>query len=166
MPDKKFRTIQDVIDSLGETWDKLDHNEDMDPQRAKAFVEIAKTTLIALEKQHKLEGGSKDKLDAEKMLEIMMRGLSAGVARELLQSRDFKQLELRHSEMVTVETVQAEKMILDRLGVEKLEPLEIIDDNEDDTSIGERPGQQEPGGIYPEGSTSPAEVPDSGADFF
>lgn len=163
MPDKQFKTIQDVLDALGQTWDKLDAKEDMDPHRAKAFVEIAKVSLVALEKQHKLEGGSRDKLDSAKMLEIMMRGLSAGVARELLQSRDFKQLELRHSEIVTVE---AEKLILDRLGVEKLAPLEIIDDNENDTSIGERPRQQEPAGIYPEGSTSPAEAPDCGADFF
>lgn len=104
---KKFVTYQDILDSLAEVWDRLVHNEDIDPQKAKAYCELAKTAMMAIEKLQKSQGGTTEKLNEQAMVEAIMRGLSGGMAREILLNKDFKKLERMGGEIIEVGVVPA-----------------------------------------------------------
>ncbi len=104
---KKFVTYQDILDSLAEVWDRLVYNEDIDPQKAKAYCELAKTAMMAIEKLQKSQGGTTEKLNEQAMVEAIMRGLSGGMAREILLNKDFKKLERMGGEIIEVGVVPA-----------------------------------------------------------
>jgi hypothetical protein len=120
MAGKQFATYQDILDALGETWDRLVFNEDMDPQRAKAYCEVAKTAMMAIEKLQKSQGGSTEKLNEQAMIEAIMRGLSGGMAREILLNKDFKKLERLGGEIIDVGAVPVSESAKEKAEAERL----------------------------------------------
>lgn len=88
---RKLQTFGDVVDLL-EAASNMVLTEKIDAHQGKAVASLSMAAIKAIEMRDR-KGGSGNDLNSREALEMIMRGVGAGMAREVLASRNFKLLQ-------------------------------------------------------------------------